>query len=163
MKKNQTIITAETGKQEIFMTREFDAPRELVFQAHTDPKLVAQWLGGQCDFSMRIETFDARPGGSYRYIYTQPDGKEFGFHGVFHECLFPELIIQTFEFEGLPEKGHAVLEIIRFETLPNKKTKVGTHSVFQTVSDRDGKLRAGMEEGTIASHERLDALILNLH
>jgi uncharacterized protein YndB with AHSA1/START domain len=161
MKKNLTTISAEGGKQEIFMAREFEASPEIVFKAYTNPELVVQWLGGQCDFSMRIETFEARPGVSYRYIHTQPNGTEYGFHGVFHECISPELIIQTFEFEGFPEKGHAVLEIIRFEALPNKRTKVGTHSVFQSVSDRDNLLRSGMEKGITASHERLDALIVN--
>ncbi|HMG09339.1 MAG TPA: SRPBCC domain-containing protein, partial [Mucilaginibacter sp.] len=80
MKKNQTIIKAEPGKQEVFITREFDAPRELVFKAFTDPELVIQWLGPR-DITMRIEKFEAKLGGSYRYIHSRGEN-DYGFHGV---------------------------------------------------------------------------------
>jgi len=155
--KNITSIKAEPGKQEIFITREFDAPRELVFKAFTDAKLVAQWLGPR-DLTMKIEKFEPKTGGSYRYIHSMGE-LSFGFHGVVHEVTFPERIIQTFEFEGLPEKGHVTLETARFEALPGGRTRFTNQSVFQSVADRDGMLQAGMERGVNDSYERLDELI----
>jgi len=157
-KKNKTILTAEPGKQEIFITREFDAPRELVFKAYTDPKLYVQWLGPR-GYTMKLETFEPKNGRRWRYIHTDKDGNEYGFHGVNHEVLAPERIINTFEYEGLPETGHASLEIVRFEALPGGRTKVITHDVFQTVADRDGMIQSGMEHGVLDSHERLDEVL----
>jgi len=155
--KNQTKITAEPGKQEVIITREFDAPRELVFKAFTDPKLVAQWLGPR-ELKIRIEKFEPRSGGSYRYIHTDPGGNEYGFHGVVHDVTAPERVIQTFEFEGLPEKGHVVLDTAKFEVLPGDRTRLTVQSVFQSVADRDGMVMAGMERGVVDSHNRLDEL-----
>jgi uncharacterized protein YndB with AHSA1/START domain len=158
MAKNKTIITAEPGKQELFITREFDAPRELVFKAFTDPKLYVQWIGLR-GLTTTLETFEPRSGGSWRFIQKDESGNEFAFHGVNHEVLPPERIIDTFEFEGLPEKGHVILETARFEELPNNRTKVVSQSVFQSVADRDGMVQSGMEEGVNDSYDRLDELL----
>jgi uncharacterized protein YndB with AHSA1/START domain len=98
--KNKTIVTAEPGKQELFITREFDAPRELVFKAHTDPNLYVQWLGPH-GYEMVLETFEPVSGGKYRYVHKDKDGNEFGFHGTFHAMTLDSLV-QTFEFEGYP-------------------------------------------------------------
>ena len=157
-KKNKTIFTIEPGKQEIFITREFDAPRELVFKAFTDPNLYVQWLGPR-ELTMRLETFEPKSGGRWRYIHKDQDGNEFCFHGVNHEVLAPERIIGTFEYEGLPEAGHVSLETVRFEALPNGRTRVTTHDVFQTVADRDGMIQSGMERGVLDSNERLDEVL----
>jgi uncharacterized protein YndB with AHSA1/START domain len=159
MAKNKpTKIAAEPGKQEIIIEREFDAPRELVFKAFTDPKLYVQWLGPR-GLSMTLETFEPRNGGSWRYIQKDANGNEFAFHGVNHEVTSPHRIISTFEFEGLPEKGHVALETTRFEELPGNRTKLTTQSVFQSVVDRDGMLQSGMEEGINDSYDRLDELL----
>jgi uncharacterized protein YndB with AHSA1/START domain len=158
MSENKTIITAEPGKQEIIITREFDAPRELVFRAYTDPELYVQWLGPR-DLAMKLEKFEPKDGGSWRYISTDKDGNEFGFHGVNHEVLAPERIIGTFEFEGLPEKGHVALDTARFEELPGGRTRVVGQSIFQTVADRDGMIGSGMDRGVFDSHARLDELL----
>lgn len=155
---NQTTITAEPGKQELFITREFDASRELVFRAHTDPDLYVQWLGPR-EITMTLETFEPRDGGSYRYIHRDAEGNEYGFHGVNHEVLAPERIISTFEFEGLPEKGHVILGTLKFEALPGNRTKLVSQSVFQSVAARDGMLRSGMERGVNQGYERLDELL----
>lgn len=153
-----TKITAEPGKQEIIIEREFDAPRELVFKAFTDPELYVQWLGPR-ELTMMLETFEPRSGGSWRYVQKDAEGNEYAFHGVNHEVTAPERIIGTFEFEGLPEKGHVILETARFESLPGSRTKLKSQSVFQSVEDRDGMLRSGMEEGVNDSYERLDDLL----
>lgn len=158
MTKNKTAITAEPGKQELFISREFDAPRELVFKAFTDPELYVQWLGPR-GYTTKLETFEPRSGGSWRFIQKDASGNEYVFHGVNHEVLSPERIIGTFEFEGLPEKGHVLLETSRFEELPNNRTKLVSQSVFQSVADRDGMLQSGMEEGVNDSYDRLDELL----
>ncbi|MGZ7049639.1 MAG: SRPBCC family protein [Methanobacterium sp.] len=158
MVKNNTSITAEPGKQEILIEREFDAPRELVFKAFTDPELYKQWIGPR-GLKTTIETFEPRNGGSWRYIQEDEDGNKFAFHGVNHEVLPPERIIDTFEFEGLPETGHVILDTLKLEALPGNRTKIVDQSVFQSVEDRDGMMQSGMEEGVNDSYERLDELL----
>jgi uncharacterized protein YndB with AHSA1/START domain len=155
--KNKTLITAEPGKQELFITREFDAPRELVFKAHTDPDLFVQWLGPR-GYEMILETFEPVSGGKYRYIHKDAEGNLYGFHGVFHE-VSEELLIQTFEFEGLPERGHVTLDSMRLESLPGNRTRITIQSVFQSVTDRDGMIQSGMESGLNDGYERLDDLL----
>ena len=155
---NKTTITAEPGKQEMLITREFDAPRELVFRAFTDPELYVQWLGPR-SLTMTLETFEPRSGGRWRYIHKDQSGKEFAFRGVYHEVLAPERIIDTFEFEGLPEAGHVCLETLTLEALPAGRTRLTAHSVFQSTADRDAMLQSGMEEGVNDSYERLVELL----
>ena len=154
--KNKTTIIAEPGKQEMRITREFDAPRELVFQAFTDPELYVQWLGPR-RLTMMLDTFEPRSGGRWRYIHQRllhhPHGS-----AVF-EVLAPERIIDTFEFEGLLEAGHVCLETLTLEEMPGGRTRLTAQSVFQSVADRDGALQSGMEEGLNASHERLTELL----
>ncbi|HJQ14740.1 MAG TPA: SRPBCC family protein [Anaerolineales bacterium] len=157
MSKNKTTITAEPGKQELFVTREFDAPRRLVFQAHTDPNLFAKWMGPR-DLTTNLEAFEPVSGGKWQFIQKDQEGNEFGFHGVFHE-VSPERIIQTFEFEGLPESGHVVLETLRLEDLPNGRTRLTTQSIFQSVADRDGMIQSGMEYGLNQGYEQLDEIL----
>jgi uncharacterized protein YndB with AHSA1/START domain len=160
-KKNKTMITAEPGKQELFITREFDAPRELVFKAHTDPDLYVRWMGPR-DLTTTLDTFEPVSGGKWRFIQKDKDGNEFGFHGVNHDVTVPERIIGTFEFEGLPESGHVILETTKFEALPGGRTRVTTQSVYQSVQDRDGMVASGMESGVVDGHERLDEILEEL-
>jgi uncharacterized protein YndB with AHSA1/START domain len=158
MSKNKTIITAEPGKQELFVTREFDAPRKLVFKAYTDPDIYVRWLGPR-GLTMTLETFEPVSGGRWRFIQKDQDGNEYAFHGVHHDVTTPERIISTFEFEGLPEPGHVILETTRFEDLPGDRTRVTSQSVYQSVEDRDGMIAAGMESGTVDSYDRLDEIL----
>lgn len=155
---NSTTITAEPGKQEMFITREFDAPRELVFKVITDPELLAQWWGPRY-LSTIVEKMDVRPGGQWRYIQRDAEGHEYAFHGVYHEVLAPERIIDTFEFEGLPETGHVTMETMRLEELPGGRTRLVTQSVYQTIMDRDAVLQSGMESGVNETYERLSELL----
>ena len=161
MSKNKTAITVEPGKQELFIRREFDAPRELVYKAHIDPDLYVQWLGPR-GYEMILETFEPHNGGRYRYIHKDNDGNEFGFHGVFHE-ISEELMIQTFEFEGLPERGHVILDTMRLEELPGNRTRVTIQSVYQSVSDRDGMVESAMERGVNEGYERLDEILAKMN
>jgi uncharacterized protein YndB with AHSA1/START domain len=154
---NKTTVTAEPGKQELFITREFDAPRELVFKAHVDADLYVRWVGPR-DLTMTIEKFEMRDGGSYRFTHER-NGHKYAFHGVSHEVLAPERIIGTFEFDGLPERGHVILGTTKFEELPGERTRLVHQSVFQSVSDRDGMIQSGMERGVSEGYEKLDVLL----
>ena len=154
---NKTVVTAEPSKQELFITHEFDAPRELVFRAHTEPDLYVQWVGPR-DLTMTIDKFDMRDGGSYKYTHER-DGHKYTFFGVSHEVLAPERIIGTFEFDGLPERGHVILGITNFEELPGGRTRIVHQSVFRSVEDRDGMVQSGMERGVTEGYEKLDELL----
>jgi uncharacterized protein YndB with AHSA1/START domain len=157
MSRNKTVVTAEPGRQDLLITREFEAPCELVFRAFTEPDLFVQWLGPR-GYEMVLETFEPRNGGRYRYIHKDKDGNEYGFRGVFHEVSL-ERMIQTFEFEGLPEPGHVALDSMRLEALPGGRTRITVHSVYQSVADRDGMIQSGMERGLNDGYERLDELL----
>jgi len=157
MSENKTVITAEPDKQELFITREFDAPRELVFRAHTDPDLYQQWVGPD-DLTMTVEHMDAVAGGSYRFVHER-EGHRYTFHGVYHEVLRPERIIGTFEFDGLPETGHVIMGTTKFEDLAGGRTRLVHQSVFQSVADRDGMLQSGMERGVNDGYRKLDTLL----
>jgi len=159
--KNPAKITAEPGKQELLIAREFDAPRELVFKAFTDPDLYVQWIGPR-RLTTTLEIFEPRNGGSWRYVQTDQDDNKFAFHGVNHEVLAPQRIIGTFEFEGLPQTGHVLLQTARFEELPGNRTELAAQSVFQSVEDRDGMMQSDMEGGVNDSYERLDELLEKL-
>ncbi len=152
------MITAEEGKQELFIIREFDAPRELVFRAFSEADLLIQFLGPD-ELTMTIDYFDFRSGGSYRYIHSDAHGNAYGFNGAIHEASAPERIIQTFEFEGMPERGHVSLDTSLFESLPDGRTRLTIQSVFRSVADRDGLIMSGMEMGVEAGYRKLDQLL----
>jgi uncharacterized protein YndB with AHSA1/START domain len=156
--RNKTQLTIAPGKQEIITVREFDAPREMVWRAFTDPNLIIKWLSPK-RMKMKIHKFEPKSGGSWKYSHYDDNGNEFTFHGVNHEVLAPERIIQTFEFDGLPEKGHVILETVRFESIDGNRTRMTNLSVFQTVADRDGMVAAGMESGMNESYDSLDELL----
>ncbi len=159
---SKTKIKAEPGKQEIVITREFDAPRELVFKAMTDPKLVVQWWGPR-NLTTRVDKMDPRSGGSWRFVHRDAEGNEYAFHGVYHEILEPSRTIGTFEFEGLPQTGHVILETMKLDALPGNRTKLTTQSVFQSIADRDGMLQSGMEGGMSETYDRFDELLEKMH
>lgn len=150
-----TVITADPDVPFVRITREFDAPPEKVFRAHTDPVLVAQWLGPR-RLEMRVDYYDCRTGGSYRYLMVG-DGNEFGFHGCFHEVRPSELIVQTFTFEGAPDG--VALERLVLEDLGDGRTRLTVTSLVDSFEGRDAFLASGMEEGVREGYERLDELL----
>ena len=151
-------ITAEPGVPQILTTRELDAPRELVYRAFTEPDLLARWLGPR-RYTMTVERFDLRDGGTWRYVHADDAGNAFGFHGVFHGTPSLDGIVQTFEFEGAP--GHVSMNTVTFEE-NGGKTTVRTNSVFQSVAARDAMVEAGMADGMNEGYERLDGLLVKL-
>jgi uncharacterized protein YndB with AHSA1/START domain len=154
----KTKIQAEPGVPFIDVSREFDAPRDLLFRAFTDPDLLVQWLGPR-KYEMIIDTYDVRAGGTWRYVHRDTDGTEYGFHGVFHGDPSPDGMVQTFEFEGAP--GHVSLDKLVLEERDGR-TVVHTHSVYQSIEARDAMVAAGMEEGMNDGYDRLDELLARL-
>lgn len=150
-----THFNAEPGKQEIIVSRVFDAPRERVFQAYTDPSLVPRWWGPS-RWTTTVDSMDVRPGGRWRFIIRNAAGEESAFHGVYHAVTPPESLVNTFEFEGTP--GHVLLETITLEE-HDGKTILTNKSVFQSVEDRDGMWQSGMGEGAAETMDRLADLL----
>jgi uncharacterized protein YndB with AHSA1/START domain len=151
-------ITAEPGRQDVLISREFDAPRELVFRAYTEPELVKKWWGFDAK-EITLEAFEPRRGGQWHFVQHTEEGS-YGFYGVFHTVRAPEEITQTFEFDGFP--GHVLLETFTFEDLGNGRTLLKDFSVFQSVEDRDGMIESGMEQGSEVSWNRLADLLKTL-
>ena len=141
--------------REIRVERVFDAPRERVFAAYTDPELVPEWYGPR-DTTTTVDVMDVRPGGSWRFVIREADGSESGFRGTYREVTPPERLVQTFEWEGMP--GHVSVETATFEDL-GERTKVTTVAIFHTPEERDGMLSSGMESGMNETYARLDELL----
>jgi uncharacterized protein YndB with AHSA1/START domain len=154
----KTHITAEPGLPQITVTRSFKASPALLLRAYTEPDLLVQWLGPR-NYAMTIDRFEARDGGTWRYVHSDDQGNTFGFHGVFHGTPSLDGIVQTFEYEGWP--GHVSLETLTFEP-QGETTLVRTHSVYQSVADRDAMVESGMEQGMNEGFDRLDELIATL-
>jgi uncharacterized protein YndB with AHSA1/START domain len=151
----QTTITVDPDVPLVRITREFEAPATKVFRAHTDPELFARWNGPR-RHEMRVDHYDCRTGGSYRYLLTS-NGNEFGFHGSFHEVRPSELIVQTFTFEGQPDG--VALERLVFEDLGNGRTRLSATSLVDSFAERDAFVASGMEEGVREGYDRLDELL----
>lgn len=150
-----TEITVDPDVPLVRITREFDAPPDKVFRAHTDPELLVRWLGPR-DLQMRIDHYDCSTGGSYRYIHTRGD-EEYGFHGSFHEVRPSQLIVQTFTFEGAPDS--VALERLVLEDLGDGRTRLTGTSLVDSFEGRDAFVASGMEDGIRQSYERLDELL----
>ena len=144
--------------REVLITCMFDAPRDLVFKAYTDPDLIPQWWGPK-RFATTVDKMDVRPGGAWRFVHRGPGGEEHGFRGRYVEVKAPERLVLSFEYEGMP--GHVSQETMTFEEL-NGQTKLTNKSVFPTVEDRDGMLNSGMEQGMIETMGRLAELLAEL-
>ncbi|MET0460405.1 MAG: SRPBCC family protein [Ilumatobacteraceae bacterium] len=152
---NDTAISVDADVPVVRITREFDAPPAKVFRAHTDPELFARWNGPR-RHEMRVDHFDCRTGGSYRYVLSSEHG-EFGFHGSFHEVRPSELIVQTFTFEGVPDG--VALEKLTFEDLGDGRTRLVATSLVDSFADRDAFVASGMEDGVREGYERLDEVL----
>jgi uncharacterized protein YndB with AHSA1/START domain len=149
-------VTTPTDR-EVRIERIFDAPVERVWQAFTDPTLVAQWWGR--GNKLVIERMEVERGGHWRFVEHTSDGMD-GFEGRYREVTPPERLVQTFEWDGMP--GYVVVDSNVFEDLGDGRTKVVTTSLFHTTEERDGMLESGMEQGLNQSYAALDKLLATL-
>ncbi len=155
---SDTTIDAPVGIPFIDISREFAAPRDLVWRAWTEPELLKQWLGPS-RYEMIVDEYDLRDGGRYRYVHRGADGSEHGFHGVFHGEPSPDGFTQTFEYEGAP--GHVSLERLVLEERDGR-TIARMHSVYQSLEARDAMVESGMAEGINEGFDRLDGVLVSL-
>jgi uncharacterized protein YndB with AHSA1/START domain len=154
----ETLIEADPALPVIRITRDFDASPEKVFRAWTDPDLVARWLGPR-DSEIRIDSWDARTGGSYRYASVR-DGEEVAaFYGSFHEIRPTVRLVQTFTWEGMPDG--VSLDTMTFEDLGNGRTRVVGVSVVDSLESRDAIMASGMDVGVNEGYEKLDEILAN--
>jgi uncharacterized protein YndB with AHSA1/START domain len=151
---NCAIVTTP-GDREILIDREFAAPRERVFAAFTDHRLIPEWWGRKSTTTI-VDRMEARDGGDWRFIERNPDGSETAFRGIYREVTPPERIVYTFEWEGMP--GYVSLDTVELEDLGGR-TKVRTTAIFHTPDERDGMLDSGMEKGLNEAYEQLDELL----
>lgn len=154
-KTHETEIDIDREVPLVRITRDFEAPPEKVFRAHTDPDLVTKWLGPR-SLQMRVGHFECRTGGSYRYKHVRGT-EEFGFHGSFHEVRPSELIVQTFTFDGQPDE--VALERIVFTDLGDGRTRLTSTSLVDSFAARDAFVASGMEVGIREGYERLDEVL----
>jgi uncharacterized protein YndB with AHSA1/START domain len=149
-----TTIEAVKDMPAILISRDFAATPAQLVRAHTDPDLFVQWVGPD-GMTLTIDHWDARTGGSWRYVDVVED-EEYGFHGCFHEVR-DDRLVQTFTFEGFPDS--VALETMTFEDLGDGRTRLHTQSLFDSYEARDGMMSSGMDVGVNAGYAKLDKLI----
>jgi uncharacterized protein YndB with AHSA1/START domain len=153
---NALKLTVPEGLPFIDFEREFDFSVAEVFRAHTEPELIAQWLGPR-GTQVRIDHYDFRTGGSYLYRHTGPDGNSYAFSGVFHTVRKNEFAIQTFEFDGYPDV--VSIEFLTFEDVGGGRSRLRGHAVYPSMEARNGMAQSGMEGGMSEGYERLEELL----
>ncbi|KRE37439.1 polyketide cyclase [Janibacter sp. Soil728] len=147
-------IEADPDVPLVRITRDFRASAAQLFAAHTDPQLYARWVGPESVGTV-IDHWDARTGGSWRFLNTRGD-EEYGFHGSFHE-VSPERIVQTFTFEGFPDG--VSLETMTFEDLGDGWTRLHSQSLVDSFEGREAMLASGMEVGINEGYAALDSML----
>ena len=152
------LVTTLPSDLEIVMTRVFDAPRRLVFEAHSKPEHLKQWWGPR-GFVVTSCEMDFRSGGAWRIVHRGPDGQSYAFRGEFREIAPPERIVQTFEFEGAP--GHISVETLTL-TERDGRTTLTSRSLFDSVEARDAMVNSGMEGGAAETMDRLEEYLPTL-
>lgn len=153
--KHETEIIADPDLPTIRIIREFDAPVDRLFRAWTDPDLFVQWVGPR-SIDTRIEHWDARTGGGYRYVSGRDEEEFPAFYGSFHEVRPNQRIVQTFTWEGAPDE--VAMETMTFEDLGDGRSRIDALSIGYTMEGRDAMLRSGMDVGVREGYEKLDEL-----
>ena len=151
-------VTANKGESVIRIERVFNATPEKFYKTVTNKELIPKWWIGP-GYDVTCEEMDVREGGKWKHVQKMQDGTEFAFFGVYHEVAPNERIIQTFEFSGLPERGHVILEKMELEPVEGGKTKLKVTQSFFSEADRDGMLQSGMEDGMNNTYDTLDKLL----
>lgn len=152
------VHVATPGDREIRVTREFDAPRDLIFACHTEADLVRRWMLGPPGWSMPVCEIDFRVGGRYRYVWrSDADGSEFGFCGEYREIASPERVVHTEWMDGAEEAGEALCTLVLTEV--DGCTTLTQSMRFPTPEARDQALQSGMTDGMGASYDRLERVM----
>lgn len=157
MSAGSKLIITTPSEREIAMTRVFDAPRRLVFDAHTKPELVKRWMLGPPGWTMPVCEIDLRVGGAYRYVWRKEDGTEMGMGGVYREIKRPERIVHTELFDQAWYPGEAVVTTVLVER--DGQTTLTATVRYDSREARDGVLKSPMEEGVAVSYDRLEDLL----
>ena len=152
--ERKTKVSAEDGKQDIMITREFDLALELLFRSYAEPELVEQWMG------TKVLKLESKKHGSYEFETTDPKGNKHGFSGVIHEFIPNRTIIRTFEMDNVP--FGVQLEITEFEKLTDDTSKVSMHVIYESVAQRDELLKLPFSYGINMAHNRLEELLKTL-
>ena len=152
--EQKTKITAEDGRQELVITREFDLPLELLFKAYVEPDLVEQWMG------TKVLKLESKKHGSYRFETTDPKGNKYGFTGVIHEFSANRKIARTFEMENTP--FGVQLELLEFEKLTDDTSKLNMHVIYESVAQRDQVLQLPFAQGINMAHNRIQDIVNKL-
>jgi uncharacterized protein YndB with AHSA1/START domain len=153
----RTQFVVEPGKQNVVIKRVFSGSRDRVFKLVSNPKLIPRWWGPR-ELRTKVDRMDFHRGGSWRYVQRDAQGKEYAFHGVYHDVVSPERYVNTSEFEGMP--GHVTLETTTFKEIDGR-TEMTTIVVFPSVEDRDRMVATGMERGVRESVDRFEELVVH--
>jgi len=160
MKNKHTLDIAAQGERELVMTRTFDAPRDLVFDAMTKPELLRRWLFGPTGWTMTVCEVDLRVGGKYRYEWRKDDGTEMGMGGVYREIVRPSRIVTTELFDQDWTGGEASSIAVLEEK--SGTTTLTTTMLYASRESRDAVLKSGMERGVAAGYDRLDEIFASI-
>jgi len=152
--ERKTTINAETGKQELVITREFDLPLDLLFRAYIEPEIIEQWMG------TKVLKFEGKKHGSYQLVTTDPKGNKHGFNGVIHEFIPGKKISRTFEMENTP--FGIQLEIYAFEPLTDETSRLTMHVIYESVEQRDQVLKLPFAQGINMAHNRIEEVLRQL-
>lgn len=152
--KQKTNIHAESGKQDLLITREFDLPLHLLFKAYVEPDIVEQWMG------TKVLKMECNRHGSYQFETTDPMGNKHRFNGVIHEFEPNQKITRTFEMENMPFPVQ--LEFLDFERLTDGTSKLNIHIIYKSMEDRDRMLQLPFKQGINMAHNRLQDLMTSL-
>ncbi|MBA3384650.1 MAG: SRPBCC family protein [Actinobacteria bacterium] len=157
MTNTETLQVTTPSEREIAMTRVFDAPRGLVFDAWTKPELLKRWLGVRNGWSLAVCEVDLGVGGAYRFVWRGPDGAEMGMGGVYREIVAPERLVSTEKFDDPWYPGEALDTIVLVEE--NGKTTATTTVLYESQEIRDAVLESGMARGVGESYDVLAELL----
>ncbi len=152
--EQKTKISAEDGKQELVITREFELPLELLFKAYVEPDLVEQWMG------TKVLKLENKKHGSYQFETTDAKGNKYGFNGAIHEFSPNKKITRTFEMENTP--FGVQLEFLEFEQLTADTCKLNMHVVYRSVALRDQMLKLPFAQGINMAHNRIQEIVNKL-
>jgi uncharacterized protein YndB with AHSA1/START domain len=153
---SKSTFTVDRENLQVTTSRVYNAKPERLFQAYTDPAQIPQWWG-PAYLTTKVDKLEAKVGGAWRFVQTEPSGKEHAFNGVYKEIDEPHKIVSTFEYE--PMAGHVLVETVTFEEQPDGKTKLTATARYENIGDLEGMVAMDMKEGAVEGQERLAKLV----